>query len=259
MLSVIQGIAFLFGLVIGSFLTVVVYRVPRKESLVRPRSRCPVCGTQIKAMDNIPVVSWVIRGGKCRACGARISVRYPLTELTNGLLWAAAALKFDEQLLVALTVAVFFSVLLAVSLIDLEHKIIPNRILYPAAPLLAAMVVVGAVAGEGLSLAHAAVGLLAYGGGLLLVALIYPKGMGMGDVKLVALIGLVLGALGLRLVVVSAVLGFFLGGVGGVLAMALGGKGRKSQMPFGPFLAGGALLSVFLGARIAEWYLGLLG
>ena len=257
--EVVQALAFaLFGLTVGSFLTVVVYRVPRGESVVAPRSRCPSCGTTIRAVDNVPVVSWVLLRGRCHACKTRIPARYPLTELANGVLWFAASAKYGDEIYTGVVVAVFFSLLLAVSLIDLEHKIIPNRVVYPATPLLAALVVVGAALGKDFDVLGAVIGALAYGGVLLAVALVYPKGMGMGDVKLVALIGLVLGALGLDLVVVAAALAFLLGGIGGILALTVGGKGRKSALPFGPFLASGAVLAALFGAGIADWYLGLL-
>ena len=255
----IACVALLTGLVIGSFLTVVVSRVPEGESIVRPRSRCPGCGKQIRAFDNIPVLSWILLRGKCRDCGEPISARYPLTELGNALLWTAAFLKFQDSLYIALVAACFFSVLLAVSLIDVERKIIPNRIVYPAVPALTVALVAGKILGNDIDLATAAIGFGAYGGLLLLVALVYPKGMGMGDVKLAALIGLVLGAFGLDLVVVAAALGVLLGGLGGILAMTVGSKGRKSAIPFGPFMASGAVLSVFFGAQIADRYLGLFG
>jgi len=245
---------FLFGLVVGSFLTVVVYRVPRKESVVSPRSRCPGCGRQIAAYDNIPVLSWVLLRGRCRHCSAQISPRYPLTELANGLLWLAASLRFGDELFVAVIMACFFSVLLAVSLIDAEHRIIPNAILYPAVPVFAVLLVAGRLLEAPVDLFGAAVGLLAFGGGMLLVAVIYPKGMGIGDVKLAGFLGLVLGSLGLELVAVAAFLGFMLGAVGGAALMAFAGKGRKTVVPFGPFLAAGAGASVFVGAQIADWY-----
>lgn len=248
----------LFGLVVGSFLTVVVARLPEGESIVKPRSRCPGCGESIKAHDNIPVLSWVLLTGKCRRCGERISARYPLTELANAALWVAASLKFQDDLYLALVVACFFSVLLVVSLIDLERKIIPNKIIYPAVPVFAVALVAGDLLGYDVDLLRAAIGFATYGGSLLLINLVYPRGMGMGDVKLAALIGLVLGSFGLDLVAVAAALGVLLGGLGGILAMALGGKGRKSAIPFGPFLAAGAVLSVFFGAQIADWYLGTL-
>ena len=247
----------LFGLVVGSFLTVVVYRVPRKESLVKPRSRCPGCGARIRGVDNIPVVSWVLMRGRCRSCGEPISIRYPLTELAAAACFAAAAIKYQDDLFLAVVMALFYCMLLAVSLIDAEHKIIPNRIVYPAAIVFPALMLFGALMGRDLSPAHEALGAVAYGGGLFLVWLVYPKGMGMGDVKLAVVIGAVLGALGLELVPVAAMLTFFLGALGGVLAMALGAKGRMSAIPIGPFMAAGAVLAALLGAEIADWYLGL--
>jgi len=253
---IVQAVAFaLFGLVVGSFLTVVVYRVPRGESVIAPRSRCPSCGAPIRARDNIPVVSWVLLRGKCRACKARIAGRYPLTELANGALWVAASVKYGDDIYTAVVVAVFFSLLLAVSLIDLEHKIIPNHIVYPAVPFFAALLLGGFGLGRGYSLVGAAIGFLAYGGGLVLVSLLYPRGMGMGDGKLAALVGLVLGALGGRLVAVAAALAFFLGGLGGVAALSFGKAGRKQAIPFGPFIAAGAVLSALFGVQIADWYL----
>jgi len=246
-----------FGLVVGSFLTVVVYRIPRKMSLVRPRSACPGCGMQIRSVDNIPVVSWLARRGRCRACDERISPRYPATEAATAALFVSAAIGYQDDLYLAVTMALFFAMLLAVSLVDLEHKIIPNRIVYPAAIVFPALMLLGALMGKDLSPAHEALGAVAYGGGLFLVWLVYPKGMGMGDVKLAVVIGAVLGALGLELVPVAAMLTFFLGALGGVLAVAVGTKGRKSTIPFGPFMAAGAVLAALLGAEIADWYLGL--
>lgn len=255
-----QAVAFaLFGSVMGSFLTVVVYRVPRKMSVIRPRSKCPACGVQIRSIDNIPVVSWLIRRGRCHACGEKISARYPLTELATAALFVSAAVKYHDDVYLAVTMALFYTMLLAVSLIDAENKIIPNRIVYPSAIVFPALMVAGSVLGKDLSIAHAALGALAYGGVLLLVWLVYPKGMGMGDVKLAVVIGAVLGALGFGLVPVAAMLAFFLGALGGVLAMLLGNKGRKSAIPFGPFMAAGAVLATFFGAAIADWYLGLFG
>jgi len=245
-----------FGFAFGSFLTVVVHRVPAGESVVRPRSRCRSCGTQIRAADNIPVLSWMLLGGRCRSCGARISVIYPLTELAIGALFAAAALVF-EDLWVAVLMAVFLGLMVALSVIDIRHKIVPNRLVYPSFLLFAGYLVVAALAGGGVDLLRALIGCLAYGGGLLLIALISPKGMGMGDVKLGGLIGLVLGSLGLRYVAVAAAAGVALGGVGAVVALALG-AGRKTAIPFGPYLAAGAVVAAFFGAQIARWYLNLL-
>ncbi|MEX0833201.1 MAG: prepilin peptidase [Actinomycetota bacterium] len=246
----------LFGLVIGSFLTVVVYRVPRKESIVSPRSRCPSCGKTIPASQNIPVVSWLLLRGRCANCGERISPKYPLIELATAALFAGAALRFDYSIYVALVMALFLGVMLAVSIIDIDHGIIPNRIIYPALPVFAMLEAIGWVMGD-LDFVRSVIGFLAYGGFLLIMALIAPRAMGMGDVKLVALIGLVLGGLGLRFVWVAAAAGVFAGGIGGIGAL-LAGRGRKQTMPFGPYLAAGASISVFAGAEISRAYLNML-
>jgi leader peptidase (prepilin peptidase)/N-methyltransferase len=243
------------GLAFGSFVTVVAYRIPRKESIVSPGSGCPVCGARIRRVDNVPVLSWILLGGSCRSCGARISFRYPSIELGTATLWMATFFTYGEDLYVALVLALFFTLLLAVTLIDLEHRIIPNRLTYPALAVFAALLLIGRAIGAPLDLLDALLGLLLYGGGMLLVAVLYPRGMGMGDVKLAAVIGMVVGSLGLGLVAVAAMLGFFLGAAVGMAVMAVGHKGRKTAVPFGPFLAAGAVLSVFAGDAIIDWYL----
>jgi leader peptidase (prepilin peptidase)/N-methyltransferase len=245
-----------FGLVFGSFLTVVVHRVPRGESLVRPRSRCPSCGTQIRAVDNVPVVSWLLLRGRCRACGARISPVYPSIELATGMLFAGVALRYVDAWVIAL-LAPFCGLLLAISVIDIRTKKIPNRLVYPALLLSAGLLVVARLAGADVDLVRAAVGFLALGGGFLIVAFVVPRGMGMGDVKLAALIGLVLGSQGLGVVGVAAGAGILIGGVGAVTALVAGAS-RKQAIPFGPFLAAGALVAVFLGLEIASRYLDLI-
>jgi leader peptidase (prepilin peptidase)/N-methyltransferase len=242
-----------FGLVIGSFLTVVIQRIPAGESIVRPRSRCPSCGTPITSRDNVPVVSWLVLRGRCRSCGVRIPVRYPLIELATAGLFAAAAVRYDDVWLL-IAAAAFLGLLLALSLIDIEHKILPNRIVYPSLIAFPVYLVVARLAGAPIGLVDAAIGFLAYGSGLLLVAIISPTGMGMGDVKLAALIGLVIGAIDLPSVPVAAGLAILLGGIGAVTALAMG-KGRKSAVPFGPFLAAGAALALFWGPAIADAYL----
>lgn len=242
-----------FGLAIGSFLTVVVHRVPAGESVVAPRSRCPSCGTQITARDNVPVISWLLLRGRCRSCGARIPARYPLIELGTAVLFGLAAARF-ENVWLAILAALFLGLLLALSLIDLEHRILPNRIVYPSLIGFPAYVLVARVAGAPVGLVDALIGFLAYGGAMLLIAVVSPKGMGMGDVKLSALIGLVVGAVDLPSVAVAAGLAVLLGGIGAVAALAMG-KGRKSAVPFGPFLAAGAALAVFWGPAIADAYL----
>lgn len=246
------------GLALGSFVTVLTYRLPRKESVIRPGSKCPGCGHPIKPADNIPVVSYALRRGKCRNCGEPISVRYPLTELASAGLFVAAMLGLSPDLYAGLVFGTFFVVLLAISLIDLERQIIPNAIVYPSVIGFAIAVVLGWAIGAEFHPVMGLLGLLGFGGLLLLIVLIYPKGMGMGDVKLAALIGLVVGAHDLGSVVVAAVLGMVLGGIGGVLVLAFRG-GENQKMPFGPFLAAGAVLATFFGPSIASWYLGYFG
>jgi leader peptidase (prepilin peptidase)/N-methyltransferase len=217
---------------------------------------CPVCGTVIRARDNIPVVSWLLLRGRCRGCHARISPVYPLTELATGMLFVGASVVYDN-LGVAMLMAAFFAVLVAVSEIDLRERIIPNRIVYAAAPAAAVAILAIDLAGGGLNLSRALLGTAIFGGGLLVIALIAPRGMGMGDVKLAALIGLVVGSVALSRVAVAAGVAILLGGVAAVIALLLG-RGRKTALPFGPFLAAGAAVAVLAGAQIARAYLSLL-
>jgi leader peptidase (prepilin peptidase) / N-methyltransferase len=247
-------VALPFGLVVGSFLTVVIHRMPAEESLVRPRSRCPGCGTEIANRDNVPVASWLLLRGRCRTCGAAISPVYPLTELATGALFVATALVFDDPWVVVLVCA-FLALMPAVAVIDVRHHIIPNRLMYPSLIVLPIAVVAFWALGADLSPVRAGLGFLAYGGGLLVVALI-SGGMGMGDVKLAGVIGVVLGALGLRYVAVAAGAAIVLGGVGGLLALLMG-RSRRDAIPFGPYMAAGAMVAVFVGDRVASAYLGL--
>src|SRR6266498_2836569 len=237
-MSALRALIFaVFGLVFGSFLSVVIYRVPRKQSIVAPRSACPHCGATIEARDNVPVLSYVLLRGRCRSCGARISLRYPLLELATAALFAGASLRFHAPYTAAV-MALLFMMLEAVAVIDIEHQIVPNSILYPSLAAFAVLVAVG----------------VAFGGGLLVVAIISPGGMGMGDVKLAALIGLVLGALGLKYVAVAAAQAIPTGGVGAIALMVFAGASRKAKVPFGPYLAAGAVAAAFLAPTIASWY-----
>ena len=250
-------IALPLGLVFGSFLTVAIHRLPEGESLLRPRSRCPSCGSQIGAADNVPVVSWLLLGGRCRSCGARISAVYPLTELASGVLFVAVVLRFEDAW-TAVMLAPFLGLLVAITVIDWRHRIIPNRLVYPAILLAAPYVAVADLAGGGLDAPRAGIGFLVYGMGLLIIALISPRGMGMGDVKLAALVGLCVGGLGLRYVGVAAGAGVLIGGVAAIVALAAG-AGRKSALPYGPAIALGAGVAVFAGAELGEAYLRLIG
>ncbi len=243
-----------FGLVVGSFLTVVIHRMPAGESLVRPRSGCLRCGAEIAARDNVPVLSWLLLRGRCRSCGASISPVYPLTELATGALFVATALTFEDPWVAALLCA-FLALMPAVAVIDVRHHIIPNRLMYPSLIAFPVAVVSAWALGADLSPLRAGLGFLAYGGGLLLVALL-SRGMGMGDVKLGGVIGVVLGALGLRYVGVAAGASIVLGGLGGILALLMG-RSRRDAIPFGPYMAAGAMIAVFLGDRLASRYLDL--
>jgi len=250
------ALAFPIGLVLGSFMTVVVARVPAKQSLVRPRSRCPACGTSIQNRDNVPVVSWLLLRGRCRSCEARVSVRYPLLELSTGVLVAAAA-AVAPDVWTAILLGALVSMLPAIAVIDLEHRIIPNRMMYPSLLVFPALVLLAWALGGEVDPIRALLGALAYGGGLLVVAAV-SGGMGFGDVKLATVIGIALGGLGLRYVAVAAAAGILAGGVAAAGALALG-RGRKSAIPFGPAIALGAIVSVLVGEQIAAAYLRTLG
>jgi leader peptidase (prepilin peptidase) / N-methyltransferase len=250
-LDAVVTAAFLFlaGLLVGSFLTVVAHRVPRGESVVGGRSHCPACGVQIAAYDNVPVISWLLLRGRARCCGATISSRYPLTELALGLLYAANGLVFHDDVPQLLLGLVFVSTLLAITLTDLERRIIPNKILLAAAVLGVAIAAVG----DPGSLPERAIAAAAAGGLLFAAALAYPRGMGLGDVKLAATMGLFLGRDVAPAILVALVVG---SAVGLTMIAREGAAARKRAIPFGPFLALGGLVGLFAGGEMVDWYLG---
>jgi len=227
----------LMGAIIGSFLNVVAYRLPRRQSLVKPASRCPSCGTPVRPYDNIPVLSWLLLRGHCRSCGAPISARYPLVEALTGALCVGAVLTHHSAAGIALSIVLVLLVV-PVALIDLEYRIIPNRITALGAIL---AIVLGSTL-EG----------VAAGGFLLRAALAYPGGMGMGDVKLAGVMGLFLGAAVAPAILVALLAGVAVGAV--VIARRGVREGRKTAVPFGPFLALGALFGVFLGHQVLDAY-----
>jgi len=234
------------GAVIGSFLNVVAHRVPRQESLVSPGSRCPECGTPVKPYDNIPVLSWLLLRGRCRNCGTRISARYPLVELTTVVVWAlvVAVRGFDDDLVLELP---FVSALIALAAIDYDHKLLPNKIVYPMAAygLIATLLVDSDDLVENLI---AGAGAFAF---LFAALLAYPRGMGMGDVKLAGAMGLYLG-----LSVIPAMLVAFLSGtiVGVVILAREGAAARKKAVPFGVFLALGGIVGLLAGPELIDLY-----
>lgn len=253
----IAAVCALFGLLIGSFLNVVIWRVPRKESVVSPPSHCPGCGTAIAPRDNVPVVSWLLLRGRCRHCQTRISARYPLVELACAVLFAAIGARFAHSWALP-AYLVLGAGLLAISLIDLEHFIIPNRIVYPlgfmAAPLLA---LAAGLEGHWWWFARALIGAACAFAVLFAIHVASPGGMGFGDVRLSFVLGLYLGYLGALDVVFGIFLGFAYGAVVGVALMALRRHGRRQHIPFGPYLAVGTLTIVLAGGPVIDWYRGL--
>jgi len=249
MLGAGVALAFLGGLMMGSFVTVVAHRVPRGESIVGPRSRCPGCETQIAAYDNVPVFSWLLLRGRGRCCGEEISPRYPLAELGLGVAYLATVLVLRHEPAQMAMGLVLVTTLMAVTMTDLEQRVIPNKILLAATVVGLAIAVVF----EPSSLPERVIAAAAAGGLLFLAALIYPSGMGLGDVKLAAVMGLFLGR-----DVAPALLAALLAGsaVGLVLIAREGASARKKAIPFGPFLAFGSLVGLLAGNQLVDWYLG---
>lgn len=247
------------GLVLGSFANVVIARVPDGASVVRPGSACPDCHTPIAPRDNIPVLSWLLLRGRCRACGVRISAQYPLVEIVSALLLGAIGWRIGLSW--ALPAFLLFGwLLLVLAVIDLRTRRIPNRLTYPLTPALLVLLLVGAVLDGVPGAAVRAVlgGLLAFAL-LLVLALISPRGMGMGDVKLAGFIGLGLGYLGWGHIWLALFVGFLGGGVIAGLLLLLRLRTRKDVIPFGPWLALGALVALLVGRPIIDTYLRLSG
>lgn len=245
----------LLGLLIGSFLNVVIWRVPRGESVVRPPSHCPGCGNAIRPRDNVPVLSWLLLRGRCRDCGTAISRRYPLVEASTGVAFAVMALRFGPD--VVLPAFLYLAAIgVALWMIDLDVKRLPNAIVLPSYVVAAALLTLAsALTGAWGDLLRAGLGMAALYGFYFLLAFIYPAGMGFGDVKLAGVLGLYLGYLGWAEVIGGGFLGFLFGGVVGLGLMAVSRAGRKSQIPFGPFMLAGALVAILWGGALADLYL----
>jgi leader peptidase (prepilin peptidase)/N-methyltransferase len=252
--ALVAAISGVYGLVIGSFLNVVIWRVPRHESIVRPPSHCPKCDVKIANRDNIPVVSWVLLHGRCRNCDTEISVRYPLIELLTGALFAAVGARFyDSWALPAYLVLT--AALVALSFIDLEHYILPNRVLYPTDVAMAVLLAgASALEHDWGAYGRATIAGVAAFAVFYTIHFVSPRGMGFGDVRLSFLLGFSLGWLGWGEVVGGLFAGFLYGAVVGVLLIALKVRERKARIPFGPFLAAGAMTFVLVGEPLVEWY-----
>jgi leader peptidase (prepilin peptidase) / N-methyltransferase len=242
-------IAFLAGLAAGSFATAAAYRVPRGISIALARSQCPACGARIAAYDNVPLFSWLLLRGRARCCGARISPGYPFTELAVGLLFAATVLVYWADAAEAVIGLVFVAVLAIVTLTDLEQRIIPNKVLIVGAVLCVAI----AAPTDPSGLPERVIAAAAAGGVFFLVVLAYPAGMGLGDVKLAATMGLFLGR-----AVAPALLAALLAAslVGIALIVRRGAEARKMAIPFGPFLALGGVIGLLAGDQLIDLYLG---
>lgn len=241
-------IAFLAGLAVGSFATAVAYRLPRGMSFALERSQCPACGARIGARDNVPVVSWLLLRGKARCCGASISPRYPLTELAVGALYAATVVVYRHDAAEAVIGLVFVAMLAVVTLTDLERRIIPNKVLIAGAVLCLAVAIPTDPGGVPERLIAAA----AAGGVFFLIVLTYPRGMGLGDAKLAATMGLFLG----RAVAPAVLAGLLAGSLVGLALIATrGAEARKMTIPFGPFLAVGGIVGLLAGHHLVDLWL----
>ncbi|OIQ85504.1 type 4 prepilin-like protein leader peptide-processing enzyme [mine drainage metagenome] len=251
----------LLGLAIGSFLNVVIWRVPRGESIVTPESACPRCGHPIRRRDNVPVLSWLLLRGRCRDCGERIALRYPVVEALTGILFAAAAWHWGItwSLPAYLYLA---SIALALTLIDLDSRRLPDAIVLPSYPVVIALLAVASwapgVSSDWLALERALIGGLALFGLYFLLMVAYPAGTGFGDVKLAGVLGLYLGWVGWGSLVVGWFAAYLFGGLFSIGLMLAGRAARKTRIPFGPWMFLGAAVGVVWGGQITDWYLSFL-
>jgi len=257
------AVALVFGLAIGSFLNVVIWRVPAGKSVVSPPSACPSCGAQIAARDNVPVISWLLLRGRCRNCETGISARYPVVEAVTGfafVLVTVGAFVGVYPLAFALPLLYFVAVSIALALIDLDTHTLPNKIVLPSYPIVAGLLVVAsALEAEWARLLTAALGMIILFGFYFLLAMISPRGMGFGDVKLAGVIGMLLGWLGWGPLAVGGFSAFLLGGLFSILLIATKRVSRKGGIPFGPWMLAGAFVGVAIGDPLIEWYLSSMG
>ncbi|HVV75534.1 MAG TPA: prepilin peptidase [Mycobacteriales bacterium] len=252
--ALVDVVCGVFGLVIGSFLNVVIWRVPRDESIARPPSHCPSCDTPIAPRDNVPVVSWLLLRGRCRHCQARISVRYPLVELATCGLFIAFAVHVGPH--AALPAFLYLaSVGVALAMIDLDVQRLPDALTLPSYPVgLILLGIAAAAEGAGWPYARALIGMAVLFGFYGAVWFVYPAGMGLGDVKLSGVLGLYLGWLSWGALVVGAFSAFLVGAVVSVAVVVARGGNRKTKVPFGPFMLLGVLIGMFAGHPVAHAY-----
>ncbi|HLL66660.1 MAG TPA: prepilin peptidase [Micromonosporaceae bacterium] len=248
----------MLGLAVGSFLNVVIYRVPRDESLLRPGSHCPHCETPIKPWHNVPVLGWLLLRGRCATCRERISARYPLVELGTAALFVAVTARFGltAELPAYLYLA---AIAVALTMIDFDVRRLPDAIVFPSYIVGALLLIPATVAhADWWSAGRGLLAMVALFSFYLAITLVYPGGMGFGDVKLAGLLGLYLGWLGWSSVLIGTFAGFLLGGLMGVALLAARRASRKSALPFGPSMLAGAMLAVFATSPIAAWYSSLI-
>ncbi|WP_192497559.1 prepilin peptidase [Pseudoclavibacter sp. CFCC 11306] len=283
MTTILTILIAILGLLIGSFLNVVIYRLPKHESLSTPPSHCTSCRRQLAWYENIPLLSWLVLRGRCRTCGSRISPRYPVIELLTGLLFLATALRFAPDLVGAPTPADavargsiliaalwFVAASIALAMIDLDTQTLPNRIIYPSATVIAALYLIAMASGMiGVTSAGAGsawngaltalLGALILGVLYLIIAFVSPRGMGMGDVKYAVLIGLTLGWHGWSYIILGVLLPFLIGGIVAAILLVTGRVRRKTGIPFGPSMALGGVAALEWGGTLMSAYLSLWG
>jgi leader peptidase (prepilin peptidase)/N-methyltransferase len=254
--AVVTILAGVLGLVIGSFLNVVVHRVPRGESVVSPPSACPRCGTPIRSRHNVPVLGWLVLRGRCYDCRLPISPRYPVVEAATGLLFALAGFRFADRPLLLAAYLTFAAVAVALALIDLDVHRLPNAIVLPAYPVLAALLLLAA---DGAALLRAAEGAALLFTLFLLIALAAPGSMGFGDVKLAGVVGAMTAYLSWGAFLVAAFGGFLLGAAVGLLLIAAQRAGRRTAVPFGPFMLVASWASILGASGLGQVYLERVG
>ncbi|UFU15825.1 prepilin peptidase [Curtobacterium sp. C1] len=267
----VAALSGVLGLAIGSFLNVVIHRVPAGLSVVRPRSACPTCRSPIRSRDNVPVVSWLALGGRCRDCRTPISIRYPLVETSTGLLFAIVTVWVFRGVVEGLTAPIsavlqiaallyVAAISVALTMIDLDTHRLPDAVVLPSYPILIVLLAVSSASGgDWGALGRGLIGMVGLASIYLLAAIVVPGGMGMGDVKLAGIIGLVLAYLGWGPLAVGSFAAFQLGGTFAIVLVTLRRTDRKGGIPFGPWMVSGAWVGVFFGTGLWNAYLALIG